>query len=78
MFHRSVNKRNVPDYYEVIKEPMALSILKAKINKREYKKFTDFVRDCALVWIECLLCYGCKSRKILMITRLDLSQCANV
>lgn len=44
----------MPDYYDVIKEPMALSILKAKINKREYKKFSDFVRDCALVWIAIL------------------------
>lgn len=49
LFHRSVNKRYVPDYYEVIKEPMALSILKQKINKREYRRFSDFVRDCALV-----------------------------
>ncbi|PLN77969.1 putative RSC complex subunit [Aspergillus taichungensis] len=49
LFHRSVNKRNVPDYYEIIKEPMALSILKAKINKREYKQFSEFVRDCALI-----------------------------
>lgn len=49
LFHRNVNKRNVPDYYEVIKEPMALSIVKARINKREYKKFPDFVRDCILV-----------------------------
>ena len=44
-----MNKRHVPDYYEVIKEPMALSILKQKINKREYKDFPEFVRDCALV-----------------------------
>jgi hypothetical protein len=28
---------------------MALSILKQKINKREYTKFEQFVRDCALV-----------------------------
>lgn len=28
---------------------MALSILKQRINKREYKQFSDFVRDCALV-----------------------------
>ncbi|KAL3470193.1 hypothetical protein BJX99DRAFT_239936 [Aspergillus californicus] len=49
LFHRSVNKRNVPDYYDIIKEPMALSILKQRINKREYRKFTDFVRDCALI-----------------------------
>ncbi|CAG8241869.1 unnamed protein product [Penicillium salamii] len=48
LFHRSVNKRYVPDYYEIIKEPMALSILKARINKREYKQFSEFVRDCAL------------------------------
>jgi chromatin structure-remodeling complex subunit RSC1/2 len=49
LFQRSVNKRIVPDYYDIIKEPMALSILKQKINKREYKQFGDFVRDCALV-----------------------------
>lgn len=48
LFHRSVNKRYVPDYYDVIKEPMALSILKQRINKRDYKKYSEFVRDCAL------------------------------
>ncbi|KAJ5306613.1 hypothetical protein N7508_005628 [Penicillium antarcticum] len=49
LFHRSVNKRFVPDYYDIIKEPMALSILKARINKREYNHFSEFVRDCALI-----------------------------
>ncbi|KAE8395397.1 hypothetical protein BDV23DRAFT_178914 [Aspergillus alliaceus] len=49
LFQRSVNKRNVPDYYDIIKEPMALSILKQKINKREYVNFSQFVRDCALI-----------------------------
>lgn len=49
LFHRSVNKRYVPDYYDVIKEPVALSILKQRINKREYKSYAQFVRDCALV-----------------------------
>ncbi|QVM06491.1 hypothetical protein D8B26_001199 [Coccidioides posadasii str. Silveira] len=49
LFHRSVNKRNVPDYYDVIKEPMALSILKQKIRNRSYKTFAEFVRDCALI-----------------------------
>ncbi|KAE8148807.1 hypothetical protein BDV25DRAFT_11156 [Aspergillus avenaceus] len=49
LFQRSVNKRNVPDYYDIIKEPMALSILKQKINKREYRQFSEFVRDCALI-----------------------------
>ncbi|PGH16103.1 hypothetical protein AJ80_05318 [Polytolypa hystricis UAMH7299] len=49
LFHRSVNKRNVPDYYDVIKEPMALSVLKQKIKTRAYNHFSEFVRDCALI-----------------------------
>ncbi|KAJ5233476.1 Bromodomain [Penicillium citrinum] len=49
LFQRSVNKRLVPDYYDIIKEPMALSILKQRINKHEYKSFSEFVRDCALI-----------------------------
>ncbi|ODH46796.1 hypothetical protein GX48_07128 [Paracoccidioides brasiliensis] len=49
LFHRSVNKRNVPDYYDVIKEPMALSVLKQKIKNKTYTHFAEFVRDCALI-----------------------------
>jgi chromatin structure-remodeling complex subunit RSC1/2 len=49
LFHRKVNKRMVPDYYDVIKEPMAMSTIKAKINQREYKSIPEFVRDWALI-----------------------------
>ncbi|KAI4197618.1 MAG: hypothetical protein LQ346_002963 [Caloplaca aetnensis] len=49
VFHRKVNKRSLPDYYEVIKEPVALSTLKSKLQNRQYSSFTDFVRDCALI-----------------------------
>jgi chromatin structure-remodeling complex subunit RSC1/2 len=49
LFQRKVNKRALPDYYTVIKEPMALSTIKAKISGKEYKSFPDFVRDFALV-----------------------------
>ena len=49
LFQRKVNKRALPDYYSVIKEPMALSAIKAKINGKEYKTFAQFVRDFALV-----------------------------
>jgi chromatin structure-remodeling complex subunit RSC1/2 len=49
LFQRKVNKRQLPDYYDVIKEPMALSIIKSKVQKREYKNFATFVRDFALV-----------------------------
>jgi chromatin structure-remodeling complex subunit RSC1/2 len=49
LFHRKVNRRVLPDYYDVIKEPMAMSVIKAKINTREYKTFEEFVRDFALI-----------------------------
>ncbi|KZF18916.1 Bromodomain-containing protein [Xylona heveae TC161] len=48
-FHRKVNRRITPDYYDVIKEPMALSTIKQRINAREYKNFSEFVRDFALI-----------------------------
>jgi len=44
-----VNKRHLPDYYDIIKEPIALSSIKTKINNKEYLTVKDFVRDFALV-----------------------------
>lgn len=49
VFHRKVNKRVLPEYYQVIQEPIALSTIKAKINTREYTKFAQYVRDFALI-----------------------------
>lgn len=49
VFHRKVNKRAIPDYYDVIQEPMAMSTIKAKINNREYRHFAEYVRDWALI-----------------------------
>ena len=49
LFHRKVNKRLIPEYYETIKEPMALSTIKQKINARAYQRFSEFVRDFALI-----------------------------
>jgi len=49
LFHRMVNRRAVPDYYDVISEPMAMSQIKKKINGHEYKNFPEFVRDWALI-----------------------------
>ena len=39
----------MPDYYDVIKEPVALSTLKAKLLTKQYKSFAEYVRDCALI-----------------------------
>ena len=39
----------VPDYYDVIKEPVALSTLKHKHTVKEYKAFAEYVREAALI-----------------------------
>ncbi|KAI9707144.1 MAG: hypothetical protein M1836_000104 [Candelina mexicana] len=51
VFHRKPNKRSVPDYYDVIKEPVALSTIKAKLNvSKDYKAFSEYVRHFALIF----------------------------
>lgn len=49
IFQRIVNKRTLPDYYEVIKEPVALSTLKRKLLHKSYTNFAEYVRDAALI-----------------------------
>ena len=49
LFQRKVNKRAVPDYYDIIKEPMALSTIKGRVASKDYKSFSEFVRDLALI-----------------------------
>lgn len=38
-------KRTYPDYYEEIKSPIAINLIKKKLNKRLYKSFRDLVDD---------------------------------
>ncbi|KIN00995.1 hypothetical protein OIDMADRAFT_198053 [Oidiodendron maius Zn] len=49
MFQRMVNKRLLPDYFDVIKEPVAFSTIRNKLLKKLYKNFQEFVRDFALI-----------------------------
>lgn len=49
LFHRKVNKRIIPEYYDTIKEPMAMSTIKQKIHQKSYRSFADYVRDWALI-----------------------------
>lgn len=39
----------MPDYYDIIKEPMALSTIKGRVAAKDYKSFSEFVRDLALI-----------------------------
>ncbi|KAI9646253.1 transcriptional regulator [Ciborinia camelliae] len=39
------SKKDFPDYYLIIKEPIAMKLIEKKINKREYNSLQDFKKD---------------------------------
>jgi histone acetyltransferase len=48
-----VNKDDVADYYDVIKEPMDLSTMEVKLEADNYHLPEDFIRDAKLVFDNC-------------------------
>ncbi|KAJ2905710.1 Bromodomain-containing protein [Zalerion maritima] len=48
-----VNKDEVADYYDVIKEPMDLSTMEQKLEADQYPTPEDFVKDARLVFDNC-------------------------
>lgn len=52
-FLMPVNKDDVADYYDVIKEPMDLSTMEEKHEKDLYPAVEDFVRDAMLIFNNC-------------------------
>ncbi|KAI0857558.1 hypothetical protein F4860DRAFT_489202 [Xylaria cubensis] len=48
-FQRIPNRRLIPDYHDVIKEPTAFSTIRTKKLKKQYTTFSEFVRDVALI-----------------------------
>lgn len=49
MFHQPVKKSDAPTYYDIIKNPMDLSTLKAKAKRCEYKSLAQFQEDMQLM-----------------------------
>jgi hypothetical protein len=43
----------IPDYLNVIKQPMDLGTISKRLNDQEYKRIEDFVEDVRLVWKNC-------------------------
>lgn len=39
-----------PDYNEIVKQPMALEVIKRKIQSKDYKTMDDFKQDVNLIW----------------------------
>lgn len=52
-FQQPVNKDEVADYYEVIKEPMDLATMEEKHEKDLYPTPEDFIRDAKLIFDNC-------------------------
>jgi histone acetyltransferase len=52
-FTQPVNRDEVADYYEVIKEPMDLSTMEEKHEKDLYPTPEDFIRDAKLIFDNC-------------------------
>ncbi|KAG5513256.1 hypothetical protein PMAC_001626 [Pneumocystis sp. 'macacae'] len=50
IFEELPDKKEIPDYYEVIKRPMALNIIKENVNKNLYNTFHDFITDVAQIY----------------------------
>ncbi|KAF4979524.1 hypothetical protein FZEAL_4292 [Fusarium zealandicum] len=53
-FLTRVNKRDAPNYYNFIKNPMDLGSMTKKLKSLTYKSKADFVVDLNLIWDNCL------------------------
>lgn len=54
-FANPVNAQEVPDYYEVIKEPMDLSTMEVKLENNQYASLDDLLHDAHLIFDNCRL-----------------------
>lgn len=52
-FATAVNKDEVGDYYDVIKEPMDLSTMEQKLENDKYESFDQFLYDARLIFNNC-------------------------
>jgi transcriptional activator SPT7 len=53
-FLQRVSKREAPDYFNVIKNPMDIGTMIKKLKQLAYKSKKDFVDDLNLIWANCL------------------------
>ncbi|ODQ66453.1 hypothetical protein NADFUDRAFT_82268 [Nadsonia fulvescens var. elongata DSM 6958] len=52
-FAQPVNKDEVPDYYDIIKEPMDLSTMEQRLEADVYTSMEEFIYDARLVFNNC-------------------------
>ncbi|ANB15060.1 SAGA histone acetyltransferase complex subunit SPT7 [Sugiyamaella lignohabitans] len=52
-FLNKVNKRDAPNYFNIIKKPMDLNTIMKKLKTFQYKSKDEFVDDLMLIWSNC-------------------------
>ncbi|OBA25599.1 hypothetical protein HANVADRAFT_53814, partial [Hanseniaspora valbyensis NRRL Y-1626] len=53
-FMNKVSKREAPNYYDIIKQPMDLNTVLRKLRNIRYRSKQEFVDDLNLIWKNCL------------------------
>ncbi|XP_069049136.1 bromodomain adjacent to zinc finger domain protein 1A [Lepisosteus oculatus] len=53
-FMKLVSRTQVPDYYDIIRKPIALNVIREKVNNCEYKTASEFIEDVELMFTNCL------------------------
>ena len=54
-FLKPVQKKEAPDYYDIIKKPMDLGTMAKKLKAQQYNSKEEFVTDLNLIWSNCML-----------------------
>ena len=67
-FMKPVNKKAVKDYYDIVKQPMDLETMTAKIKGRKYHGREEFVHDMELIYRNSLLFNGETNEFTLKVT----------
>ncbi|EDR10134.1 uncharacterized protein LACBIDRAFT_248466, partial [Laccaria bicolor S238N-H82] len=52
-FLKPVSRVDVPDYYDVISNPMDFQTMLKKVKQKAYKSKRDFRDDLELIWSNC-------------------------
>jgi nucleosome-remodeling factor subunit BPTF len=52
-FREPVDVKDVPDYYQVIKDPMDLQMVETKIIERRYQRLVEFIGDITKIFENC-------------------------
>ncbi|KAL4240135.1 hypothetical protein ACF0H5_000929 [Mactra antiquata] len=54
-FLEPVDPSEVPDYYNIIKDPMDLSQVESNMDAHQYRRLTDFIKDVTKIFNNCRL-----------------------